>query len=292
MITVKVPATSANLGPGFDCLGLAVDLYNIFKVEEITSGLELIGFEDKFTNENNLVYLAMKYIFDLQNVPCPGIRIEIEVNVPESRGLGSSTTCIIGGMLAANQMIGNPYSHDDIFELATKMEGHPDNVAPAMYGGLSTSFMGEDVILSAQIPIKEGIKLIALIPDFTLSTEKARAVLPKEIAYKTAIHNASRVALLIAALHSGKKNQLRIALKDEMHQPFRGKLIKYYDRVMEDLYKTEIYGAYLSGAGPTIMAIVDETDNQTIDLIRSFTPSGWDVKELSIITEGAKVYGS
>lgn len=289
MIKVKVPASSANLGPGFDCLGLAVELYNEFSFIDSKKKLELEGFEEKFNNEDNLVYLAFKYIYELRNVEIPNVKIIAEINVPESRGLGSSTTCIVGGMLGANKMLNNPFSYYEIFELATRMEGHPDNVAPAMYGGLSTSFMDDEQILTSEIPIKSGIKLVALIPDFTLSTEKARSVLPEIIDYKTAVRNASRAALLIAALHTGRKEHLRIATKDELHQPYRGTLIKYYDQVMTSLYETEIYGAYLSGAGPTMMAIVEENDIETIEQIKLILPNGWDMKVLNFDMKGAVV---
>ncbi len=292
MIKVKVPATTANIGPGFDSLGIALNLYNFFSFEEIPEGLEILGGLEHEEDQDNLVYTSMAKTFDVIGYNPKGIRIKIESNIPVSRGLGSSSTCILGGILGANEMAGSPLSKDRIFKLATEIEGHPDNIAPALFGGFVSSLMQDDHTYYNKIKMADGIKFIAIIPDFTLSTKRAREVLPTTISHKAAVENVSRVSLLISALSNGRFDLLKPALEDNLHQPYRGKLIKGFDDVINKSYEFKALGAYLSGAGPTIMAITAQDEHRFKNEMESYLKSvhfEWKVLELEIDLDGAKV---
>lgn len=292
MINIRVPATTANIGPGFDSLGIALNLHNNFLFEEISEGLEIIGALDDEEDKDNLVYISMLKTFDFIGYKPKGIRINIQTNIPVSRGLGSSGTCILGGVMGANEMAGSPLSIDDIFKLAVEIEGHPDNIAPALFGGFISSLMQDDSVYYNKIDIAKGLKFVAIIPDFTLSTKRSREVLPESIFHKAAVENVSRVSLLISALSNGRFDLLKPALKDNLHQPYRGKLIEGFDKVLNKAYEFEALGAYLSGAGPTVMAITNEDDNVFKKEMKIYLKSidyNWEVIDLKIDSEGAKV---
>lgn len=290
MIKVRIPATTANLGPGFDSLGLALDLYNEFYFEEIEKGLEIIGCLDKYNNEDNLIYKSMLKTFSYIGYKNKGIRIKVISNIPESRGLGSSASCILAGVIGANKIANNKLTKEEIFKIATEIEGHPDNIAPALFGGLIASIVEGDNIYYNNINVAEGLKFIALIPEFTLSTFESRNVLPSEVDYKDAVYNVTRTNLLISALINGKFDLIKYGLKDKLHQPYRAKLINNYNEIVEYSNKIGALGTYLSGAGPTIMCIVREEDISFKDNIENFLSNfldKWEVKELRIDNIGA-----
>lgn len=290
MINIKVPATTANIGPGYDSLGIALNLYNKFSFQETPRGLEIIGGLDGEKDADNLVYTSMLKTFEHVGYKHKGIRINIETNIPVSRGLGSSSTCIVAGVMAANEIAGKPLSLDDVLTVATEIEGHPDNIAPALFGGLVASLMEEDRIYYNNIQIGEGLKLYAIVPNFTVSTKDAREVLPENISHKAASENVARVSLVIAALSSGRFDLLKPGLKDNLHQPYRSKLIKGFDQVIDKCYEFKAYGAYLSGAGPTIMALVDESNNDFKEEMEYYLKSkgyDWKIIELQIDLDGA-----
>jgi len=292
MIKVRVPATTANLGPGFDTLGLALNLYNEFTFTEIGRGFETIGFKKAYKNSNNLVYSSMLTTFEKIGHRPKGIRIEANINIPISRGLGSSASCILAGVIGANELVGGPLDMQEILELATEIEGHPDNVAPALFGGLVISLRDQGKIIYNKMDIHAGLKFVALVPDFTLSTEEARSVLPEEISYQDAINNISRVSLLLSALANGKFGLLKTALKDRLHQPYRGCLIKDFDKVMAKVEELNGLGAYLSGAGPTIMCLVNETDKDFVrkmGLYLKETRKNWRIMELKMDLAGSQI---
>ena len=206
MIRVIVPATSANLGPGFDSLGISLSIYNEYEFSlKDENGLFFEGVEEEFQNEDNIIYMAIKKVFDKYNFKFKGLGIKIiRQDIPISRGLGSSSSCIVAGLIGAFALMGKEINKDEILSLAVDIEGHPDNVCPAIFGGLVSTVMAENnKPLYNCIEIKEGIKFIALIPRFKLSTEKARAILPKEIPFKDCIYNIGRAALLISAFSNG-----------------------------------------------------------------------------------------
>lgn len=290
MIEVRIPATSANVGPGFDALGIALNLYNTYRFQEISNGLEVEGFEENYKNKNNLVYTSMFRTFDIIGYSPKGIKIEVDTPIPISRGLGSSAACILGGVLGANYLAGEPLSKGDVFKIAVEIEGHPDNIAPALFGGLVASIMEEDQVYYNHIGISEGIKFVALIPDFTLSTKLSRDVLPTQISHRDGVYNSGRVALLLSALSNGRFDLLKYALKDKLHQPYRGKLVEGFDEVFSKCEKLGSLGVYLSGAGPTIMAIVEKNNESFSEEIKSYLKSigyNWDIKELILDLTGA-----
>ncbi|MBM7870412.1 homoserine kinase [Clostridium pascui] len=292
MVEVVVPATSANFGPGFDTLGVGLNLYNKFYIEEIEKGLIIEGCEEQYRNEKNLVYTSMKRCFEKIGYKEKGIKIIIKSDIPTSRGLGSSASCIVAGVLGANVIAGNKLDTDDILRLATEIEGHPDNIVPALLGGMTTAIYENDNVYYDKINIKEGIKFCALIPNFRLSTEKSRAVLPKEVAYKDAIFNVGRVSLMITSLTNGNFDMLKVACQDKLHQPYRGKLIESYDEVVNTSKELGALGVFLSGAGPTIMALLEEKDMIFTNSIKQSLKSlnlEWIVKELNLDLRGAVV---
>ncbi|AVQ45481.1 homoserine kinase [Clostridium botulinum] len=285
MIEVRVPATSANIGPGFDCLGVAVNMYNKFFVEEIKEGLIFEGCEDKFKNEDNLIYVAMKKCFDKIGYKPTGLRIKMESDIHVSRGLGSSAACVIGGIVSANELAGRVLNKKELLDLAVEVEGHPDNVNPAFCGGMTVSISDNKEIIYSKVKVSEGIKFCALIPDFTLSTEKARTVLPKSIDYKDGIFNVGRTALMISALNNGDFHLIKHACKDKLHQDYRAKLIENFYSIKKQCEKLNSLGVFLSGAGPTIMVMIKEEENYFSKNIRVFLDTlknKWEVRELKI----------
>ncbi len=292
MIKVKVPATSANLGPGFDTLGLALNLYNTFSFEEKLEGLEINGCDPSYANEKNLVYTSMLKTFDKIGYKPKGVRIDMNTDIPISRGLGSSAACILGGVIGANELAKVYLSKEEILDIATEIEGHPDNIAPALFGGLIVSVMKDNNIYYDKINIANGIKFVALIPDFTLSTTKAREVLPSTISYKDAVYNVGRVSLLLSALSNGRFELLKVALEDRLHQPYRKKLIPRFDEILNKCYELGCLGAYLSGAGPTLMVIIKDNDMSFTIKIKTYLNSinyNWDVKELNLDLDGVSI---
>lgn len=294
MVEVRVPATSANMGPGFDCLGVALNMFNTFYIEEIEEGLEITGCIDAYKNEDNLVYKSMKRCFERigYDYRKRGYRINIESEIPESRGLGSSASCIVGGVLAANEIAGGNLSSREILELAAEIEGHPDNITPALYGGMQVSIMEGSRVYNESIQLAEGIKFCAIIPDFTLSTSEARSVLPHDIPRSDAVFNVGRVSLLIAALSNGNFDLLKVACMDKLHESYRGSLIRNYNEIISACSNLNTSGVFLSGAGPTIMNILREEDNEfsrNMEYILSNMKDSWLVRELKPYTGGAAV---
>lgn len=290
-VRIRVPATSANLGPGFDAAGLAVTLYNTFVFELLEEEkLEIKGCPAQFANENNMTYQAFLQAAGHIGLSFKGLQITTSGDVPYTRGLGSSSTCIVAGIVGAYAFLDRQEERQDILNLATAIEGHPDNVAPAIFGGMTVSVMKENQVTTLNIPVKHDYRYIALIPPFTLSTEKARAVLPDKVSRSDAIMNVSHLALMVASIINGYDEGLKLGFKDKLHQPYRGKLIENYFPIMEVLEKDpHIIGAYLSGAGPTIMAIIKADDDKGVvrlkeelgDLIK-----GWKVEKLELDTRG------
>ncbi|WP_053466938.1 homoserine kinase [Clostridium sp. L74] len=293
MIEVRVPTTSANIGPGFDCLGIALNMYNKLFVEEIEDGLIFEGCADKFKNQDNLVYVAMKKCFDKIGYKPTGLRIKIESDIPVSRGLGSSAACVVGGIVSANELAGKVLNEKEILDLAVEVEGHPDNVNPALYGGMTASICDNKEIIYSKVKVSEGIKFCALIPEFTLSTEKAREVLPKSIDYKDGVFNVGRTALMISALNNGDFDLIKYACKDKLHQDYRAKLIENFYQIKKQCEKLNSLGVFLSGAGPTIMVMLRKEDKDFSRNIKSFLDilkNKWEVRELDIDNLGTLVY--
>ena len=259
-VTVRVPATSANCGPGFDTLGLACNLYNYFTYELIDQGLSLKiegeGTEKLKAGKNNLAFLSFYKVWDMIVGSKTGLSVIMSNNIPLSRGLGSSSTAIVAGLVAANHLTGNTLSKNEIVQLATEIEGHPDNVAPAILGGMTISYVDNGRASSLKfLPLKP-FKLVAIVPDMPLATSLARRAIPKTVPHQDAVFNTSRAALLVGAMLTGDYQHLAAGLDDRLHQPYRAHLIPG----MEDAFKAAVnngaFNAIISGAGSTLMAYV------------------------------------
>jgi len=291
MIEIIVPATTANIGPGFDCLGMALNIYNRVLFEEIEEGIQIEGCDDKFKNKNNLVYTSMIKTFKKVGYKCKGIKITMDCDIPESRGLGSSAACILAGVMGANEIANSKLTKADILEIATSIEGHPDNITPALFGGMTVSIYDNGKVHFSQIPIKNSVKFYALIPDFTLSTIESRSVLPKKILFEDATYNVGRTALMLASFVNGDIDLLRVSIQDKLHQQYRGPLISEYDKIMDMLNNLDLkVSAFLSGAGPTIIAIGSGDNIEIGNYIEEFAlelENKWILKELIMENEGA-----
>ena len=256
-VKILVPATSANVGAGFDALGLALSLHNTVTMEEWDK-LDIMASDGSLvpTGTSNLIYRSAKAVYEQLGKPIKGLRIRQENPIPMARGLGSSSACIVAGILGANALLGNPLTKRQMLTLATSIEGHPDNVAPAMLGGFVSSVFDEGQVFTARKEINEELAFAAFIPNFKLLTEKARAALPKTVDRRDAVYNLSRAALATAAFCDGDYELLRVATKDALHQQYRLPLIPGGERVFEIAWDLGAYAVYISGAGPTIMAVV------------------------------------
>lgn len=293
MIKIQVPATSANLGSGFDSLGLSLKLYNYVLMEEC-DGIDITTSDGSIVpcDETNLVYSSAKFLFELCGHTFHGLKLIQENNIPMARGLGSSSVCIVAGLVGANTLLKNPLSKDDLVNLAARLEGHPDNSTPAILGGLVTSVFDGNRVYSVKVPISGRLKFAAFIPDFELKTEVARSALPEQVSHRDAVYNLSRAALMTASLFSGKLDNLRIAAEDKLHQPYRLKFIKRAGDIFELAYKYGAYAAFISGAGPTLMAMINVTDIGFVDRVKKDLASdfpNWKLYLLDCDENGATV---
>ena len=301
-VSVKVPASSANIGPGFDCLGLALPIYNTITIEETVlpgTGIEInimseeenideMVFDNIPKDENNLVYKAVEMLYNsIGQVPSE-LKINIQTGIPIARGLGSSSSIIVGGLLAANKLLGDPADETALLAIATEVEGHPDNVAPAILGGLVLSSLEEDGSVSYfKMDWPEEWDLTVCIPDFELSTEISRSVLPKEVSMADANFNSKHLAMLIQAINKKDAKLMKLALKDKLHQPYREKLVPGMKDIM-DAFKHEdgVLGCVLSGAGPSILVISHKYD---VDKIKSTVKEIWEAQNISVDIRTLKV---
>ncbi len=283
MKVVRTFATSANVGPGFDTLGICFDLYNDYGFEESNQYI-IEGFEEQYNNpKQNLIIQSYEKAFDLYKKEIKYIKlIQLEQNIPTSRGLGSSASCIVCGIMIANELMGNIMSKEDIFQLASSIEGHPDNVAPLIYGGFTSSYI-DDKFYKVNLKINEIFKFYVCIPPFELSTSLARSVLPKQISVKDAVFNMSHAIAMIKAFEDGNMELLKTSKKDLIHEPYRYKLIKNSDIINEFALKNNAI-CLISGAGPTLLLVSNQKINtELINL-------DWKFKEVYINNEGVYIY--
>lgn len=295
MYSIKVPATTANMGPGFDSIGMAFQMYNHTYIEEIEKGLEIeIKKNQDFlipTDEKNLIYKTIKTFFQECGKSVPGIKIIQNDEIPLTRGLGSSAACIVAGLMAANELSGSKLSKKELAEIAAKLEGHPDNSTPAILGGMVVGAMDNEKLNYIKLNISEELKFNVMIPQFPLSTEKARNVIPKKIDLKDAVFNLSRTALLVAAITYNDFDKLSAAMDDRLHQPYRMPIIPDMEIIFK---KAKEYGSkavFLSGAGPTIIAITHKNDsfeNKMKEFLESLN-NKWDFKDLKPDLNGAEI---
>lgn len=269
-VSVTVPATTANLGPGFDCLGAALSLHNGFSFAltpdqpcRITAtGLAA---ERVATDDQNLAYQAFLYFYQQLNQIPPSVHLEIQLKVPLARGLGSSATAIVGGLMGANALAGSPLSRAQIMVLAIELEGHPDNVVPALLGGCQLAVERPNAGWTiCDIPWHPNLVAVVAVPDFELSTAEARLALPATYPRQDAVFNAAHLGLLLRGLQAGEADWLRTALQDRIHQPYRQSLIVGYEAVRAAATAAGAYGLVISGAGPSLLALCDLTEAEAV----------------------------
>ena len=263
IVTIRVPATSANCGPGFDCIGLACNLYNtltlsLSKYNEIH--LEATGYGEGMLkpSEHNFAVKAIRSVLNELGYYKTGLIIKMHNDIPMSRGLGSSSAAIVGGMIAANAILGGNFSKEKLFEMATNMEGHPDNVAPAIYGGITVSIMDGNKPYCMQIKPPNDLQMIAVVPEFPLATKQARAALPKEVIFADATFNVSRASLFVASMCQNDMALLKFALQDRLHQPYRSKFIPGIEKVFKAAQNAGAIECFISGSGSTLMAFANK----------------------------------
>ena len=297
--SIKVPATSANLGPGFDTLGLALDLWNItdwstdveadkrIRVSVTGEGAGVISEGD----DNLIVQAAMK-LAEVVGKELPALTLKCVNNIPMSSGLGSSSAAILTGLLGANTLLGNPLTREQILDIAAEMEGHADNVSSALLGGLTLSHMDAGKVTVRQIPVGMDVHVTVVLPDFRLSTKEARAALPKHFSMKDAVHNISHAALVLEAFRCGDLSLLGEAMIDRLHQPYRLKLIPGAQSAMEAAREAGAAAVALSGAGPSVIAFSSEAESTVGEAMkRAFEEAGLKARifNLGVSGSGAEI---
>ncbi|GAB4430334.1 MAG: homoserine kinase [Anaerolineales bacterium] len=299
-IHVKVPATTANLGPGYDALGLALNLWNEAEFvrtddKRICVNVSGEGAERLPRNAKNAISQAALQIYAQARQPCPGLRINCLNRIPLGSGLGSSSAAVLTGMLGANALLGNPFTPEEILQLAAQSEGHPDNIAPALLGGLVVSLVHEKRVHAMKLPLQKehpGIQITIVLPAFRLSTQAARKLLPEQVAHADAVFNISRVVLVIEALRSSDLELLGIAMKDRLHQPYRLPVIPGASAALEAGKKAGAAAVALSGAGPSLIAFASIRDAGIGSAMkRAFESAGLSARVFEVATsdEGAIV---
>ncbi|MGN7453226.1 homoserine kinase [Paenibacillus pasadenensis] len=268
-VLVRVPASTANLGPGFDSLGMALSLHAWvgMGVSERTSiRLHGGGLDGIPTDKSNLLYKVAALLHEEAGLPVPELDIDMSSDIPLTRGLGSSASAIVGALAAANELAGRPFDRDGLLQLATRLEGHPDNVGASLYGGLIAAAWDGSRADLVRLDPPERLAAIAAIPRFELATEKARHALPTQLPMKDAVFNVGRSSLLVAALASGRLELIARAMQDKLHQPYRAPLIPGMAEVLAGAAEHGALGAALSGAGPTLLALVDRESPRLAEL--------------------------
>ena len=310
-ISVKVPPTTANLGAGFDCLGMALPIYNTITIEETVlpgTGIEINVINDENVandlilehvpqDENSIIYKAVELLYNSIGQIPGELKITVQSQIPIARGLGSSASVIVGGLLAANELLGKPADEVALLSIATEVEGHPDNVTPAIVGGLVLSSLEDDGrVIYTKLDWPDEWAITVCVPDFELSTDIARSVLPKEVPMQDAVFNAKRLGMFVQAVNTHNEDLMRLALQDKLHQPYRMKLVPGLEKIADNLkHEEDVLGCVLSGAGPSIL-IISRKNN--LDKIKSIVKDTWDeynvkvnIMTLPVENQGAVVIG-
>jgi len=292
-VTIRVPATTANLGPGFDAFGCALSLYTDVTFEETEGGLQITGCDEEFTGPDNLAYVAYCAVLASLSEEVRGVKIHIQAQIPIGRGLGSSAALLVAGAMGANVLRGNKLSTQGLLNITNAMEGHPDNLAPAFFGGLTASMVDNGLPVTVNFPLHPDWEFLALVPDYPLNTNFARSVLPTEVPRASAVYNIAHGALVLKALELGDEKLLRTAMQDKLHQPYRKKLIEDYDAI-EALVRTTGAAFCLSGAGPTLLCITldEKLEEKLAKKLNAVTKAAWQMLPLHVEFQGAHVLES
>lgn len=308
-VSVKVPATTANIGPGFDCLGMALPLYNTITIEETvlpgtgveinviseSSAIDELALEHIPLDENSLVYKAVELLYNSIGQTPGELKINIHSSIPVARGLGSSASVVVGALIAANELLGHPADEVALLSIASELEGHPDNITPAIIGGLVLASQEDDgTVIYRKLEWPSEWAITVCIPDFELSTDIARSVLPKEVPMKDAIFNAQRLGMFVQAVYTKDTELMKLALKDKLHQPYRMKLMPGLDKIMDNLrFIDSVLGCVISGAGSSILVISEKND---LDKIKNVVKETWadqnikcEIRTMNVEQNGAQI---
>lgn len=298
MIKVCVPASTANIGPGFDILGLALDLYNTVEIELLSNN----SFQIEYSGEggdiipcdkSNLIYQSISKLFSTLNHPLGGLHIKIQNEIPLMGGLGSSSSAIVSGLYAANVLLDNQLTKHQLLKLAVELDGHPDNVTPALFGGFTLSYKDQDHFPNViKLKFPPDIEIIAVSPEFHVSTQDARKVMPKKYPLSVVTKNTTTLIRLVRALEEEDFTQLPYLLEDEIHQPYRFPLVPGLKKASEIAYQKGALGSFISGSGPTLIALAkDNKEEIAQSMIDVFQSEGLKAKArfLKVDFEGAKV---
>ena len=255
-IVVKVPATSANMGPGFDSLGIALDVWNEVRISKGPFSIKIdgTGEEELPTDPSNLVYKSFCKVFEEIGEIVPEVTLACTNRIPLTRGMGSSSAALIGGLISGNAMAGFPLSIAEILNIGAKIENHPDNVAPALLGGVQIGIYDQEELITASVTFPEDLKVVLYVPDQIMPTDQARNILAPEVARKDAVYNIGRSALLVQSLVTGELDNLKYATQDMLHQPQRQKQFFPMKNIIKAAMEAGSLGAFLSGAGSSILA--------------------------------------
>ena len=254
--SVKVPASSANLGSGFDTLAVALNLFTDLDVQSGGSGIRIEGGPD-LAGGDNMIEHGIKLVARAINQAAPGCHIHVSSDIPVARGLGSSATALVAGLVVGNQLLGQPLSEQRIFELATDVEGHGDNVSASLFGGVTLSLISDRGVLVRRVPVNGDLRVVVFIPDALAFTSDARAVVPDSVPRRDAVANIGRSSLLVLSLMQGDFSAFGEAMRDSLHQPYRAALFPHVEPMIDAAVSAGAYGACLSGAGPSVLSFVD-----------------------------------
>ena len=291
---VRVPATSANLGPGFDCLGIALEIWNTVRLEAGSSGITVSGEGEGSLSlgRDNLVFRAAESLFRAIGKPTPQFSLTCDNAIPLGRGLGSSSAAAVGGLVAANALCENPLTQDEVLALAVEIEGHPDNVTPALLGGCQIVVQDGEELVTSAVPLASDLWAVLYIPSQQMPTQQARGLLGPTVSRADAVFNMGRAALLVNALSTGDVSLLRTATQDRLHQPARGVLFPAMARIIRAALDAGAVGAFLSGAGSTILALtIDREMTVGYEMADMADKAGvpGDVKVTKVSPQGALV---
>ena len=293
MVSVRVPASTANIGPGFDCLGIALNLYNTAEFELTENGLKIDIADDAAfipVDETNYVYVGFKRVFDEAGENLNGVHITLKSDIPVTRGLGSSSASIVLGLMGANRLLGDRFSRSELLHMAYTIEGHPDNVAPAIMGGFTVAVPDGNRIVYTKTEIPDNICFAAMIPNFYFATRKSRGILPKFVSFRNASFNVAHASLLSSAIAKGDFSMLNTAVKDRLHQKCRFAKIRSGEYIIRSARRFGAVCGYLSGAGPTVISILDRDSQAFEERMNSLIKtnlSGWKLVMLRADNEGA-----
>ena len=295
-VTVRVPATTANLGPGFDTLGLALSIYDELTVTALPEqGLEVtvegVGADEVPRDASNLIVSSIAYVYEQYGQPLPGLRLHAVNGIPHGRGLGSSGAAVVAGIVAARELLDGvvEITHGDLLRIATEIEGHPDNVAPSLFGGLTIAWLDERGPQHKKLIVHRGVSPLVFVPSFTMSTKLARSLQPESVPHQDAIFNVSRSALLIAALTQSPE-LLLAATEAKLHQSYRAAAMPETDALVRML-RAEGFAAVVSGAGPSVLVLADGPGQRAVaaELVARHATSPWRALMLAVDVKGATV---